>query len=179
MPYKKLRFALLFVCTLVMGLSGCCKGLANGVITEGKEHRRGIAKDIQDLQNGILDQINDWADFFSPNAVTKDSTLTGERKTGADNYVGSYQAEYTDFDNEEYLFGGTAWKRIGGSELKVTYSLEIFSGTAALYWLDKKEQHIIAETSESGTYTFTIHAGENFIVMKGEHFTGTLSLTVE
>ena len=38
---------------------------------------------------------------------------------------------------------------------------------------------MIADASDKGVYEFTIHAGKNFIVLKGEEFTGDLSLKVE
>ncbi len=75
-----------------------------------------------------------------------------------------------------------------GSTLKVTYSLNIKSGTAALYWLGStdehiilgdKEEHMIAEVTDEGVYEFTFNAGDNFIVLKSDEFTGSLSLKVE
>ena len=44
---------------------------------------------------------------------------------------------YEDFNDKEYIFGGTALERDKGSELTVTYELTVDSGTAKLYWLDK------------------------------------------
>lgn len=79
-------------------------------------------------------------------------------------------------------------ERENGSTLKVTYSLNIKSGTAALYWLGStdehiilgdKEEHMIAEVTDEDVYEFTFNAGDNFIVLKGDDFTGSLSLKVE
>ena len=68
-------------------------------------------------------------------------------------------------------------ERENGSTLKVTYSLNIKSGTAALYWLGStdehiilgdKEEHMIAEVTDEDVYEFTFNAGDNFIVLKGD-----------
>ena len=60
--------------------------------------------------------------------------------------------------------------------MKVTYTLKITEGTASLYWLAAGEQYMI--TSED-VYEFTISAGDNYIVLKGEDYSGTLTMTVE
>ena len=38
---------------------------------------------------------------------------------------------------------------------------------------------MIAEVTDEGVYEFTFNAGDNFIVLKGDDFTGSLSLKVE
>ena len=40
-------------------------------------------------------------------------------------YTGSYTADYQDFNDKEYIFGGTALERDKGSELNVTYELSL------------------------------------------------------
>ena len=100
-------------------------------------------------------------------------------KKGADDYVGTYEAEYEQFTGEEFIFGGTSLKRKEGSDLQATYSLTIQSGTAVLYWLDGEDNIVFTDVSDEGDYEFTIHAGKNFIVLAGGQFTGSLALTVE
>ena len=63
-----------------------------------------------------------------------------------------------DFNDKEYIFGGTALEREKGSELTVTYELTVDSGTARLYWLDKGEEKMIVDTSKNGTYSVTLDA---------------------
>lgn len=43
----------------------------------------------------------------------------------------------------------------------------------------EKEKHVIAEGTDEDVYEFTFSAGDNFIVLEGEDFTGELSLEVE
>lgn len=61
-------------------------------------------------------------------------------------------------------------------------------GTAALYWLGStdehiilgdKEKHMMAEVPAKDDYEFTFNDGDHFIVLKGDDFTGSLSLKVE
>lgn len=57
--------------------------------------------------------------------------LQGDKTKGEDTYTGSYTADYEDFNDKEYIFGGTALERDKGSELTVTYELTVDSGTAS------------------------------------------------
>ena len=60
--------------------------------------------------------------------------------------------------------------------MKVTYTFEITEGTASLYWIASGEEHTIADEDSDDVYEFTISAGDNYIVLKGENFTGTLTM---
>lgn len=115
--------------------------------------------------------------------------LTGcsELGSGLIRELEDHEAEYHQFHGTEYLFGGTSVDREQGNALKVTYSLTIRSGKAALYWLGSpkehiisgdKEVHTIAEVNGSDVYEFTMSPGDNFIVIEGDNFTGSLSLKV-
>lgn len=116
---------------------------------------------------------------FSKHAVTKDKNLQGERENDIDEYTGSYTASYDGFNGEEFIFGGTALERDNGSNLEATYSLTITSGKATLYWLSSGEEHIISEESTDDTYKFTLSSGDNYIVLRGDDFSGNLELTVK
>ena len=84
-----------------------------------------------------------------------------------------------DFNDKEYIFGGTALERDKGSELTVTYELTVDSGTARLYWLDKGEEKMIADTSKNGTYSVTLDEGDNYLTLEGNDFCGSLQVVVE
>lgn len=168
-------------------LTGCAD-LGSGIIKELEDNKEGIKSELEELRDGLKDEFDDWAGAVSKYSITKDKDLKGKRKLGSDNYVGSYEAQYTRFNGKEYIFGGTSMERDNGAELKVTYSLIIQSGTAALYWLGSPEEHIIsgdkeihtiAEVTAGDVYEFTMTPGDNFIVMEGSNFTGSLSLKVE
>lgn len=178
---------LLVMLTMFTGLTGCAE-LDSGIIKEFEDNKDGIKSELKELKDGLVEEFNDWVGTVSKYAITKDKDLKGTRKLGSDNYVGSYEAQYTRFNGKEYIFGGTCVERDKGEELKVTYSLNIQSGTAALYWLGSPEEHIIsgdkeihtiAEVTAGDVYEFTMSPGDNFIVVKGSNFTGSLSLKVE
>ena len=116
---------------------------------------------------------------FSKYALTDEKDLQGDKSKGEDTYTGSYTADYEDFNDKEYIFGGTALERDKGSELTVTYELTVDSGTARLYWLDKGEEKMIADTSKNGTYSVTLDEGDNYLTLEGNDFCGSLQVVVE
>ena len=185
----KRRFipALLLVVTLMFCLTGC-SDIGRGLLNELEDNKEGIKSELGELKDGLKAEINEWMGFASKYAITKDKDLKGERKLGVDEYAGSYEASYTQFNGKEYIFGGTLLKREFGTALKAAYSLKIQSGTAALYWLGSpdshiisgdKEVHMITKTTADDVYEFTMTPGDNFIVLEGNDFTGSLSLKVE
>lgn len=97
------------------------------------------------MWDGFLEEINDWSESFATYSITKDHDLIGNRESGVDNYVGTYEAAYTQFDGEEYIFGGASLKRKDGGDLYATYSLTVQSDEAALYWMEGDNKIVIAE----------------------------------
>ena len=135
--------------------------------------------DKGNLKNNLIDGFNSWLESFSKHAVTKDKNLQGERENDIDQYTGSYTASYDGFTGEEFIVGGTALERDNGSNLEAIYSLTITSGKATLYWLSSEEEHIICKENADNTYQFTLSSGDNYIVLRGDNFSGNLELTVE
>jgi hypothetical protein len=139
----------------------------------------GVSGDNKEWKDNAISGFNDWMQSFSRHALTKERKLQGEKEQGDDVYVGSYTAEYDQFNGEEYLFGGTALERDNGSSLKAIYTLKITSGSATLYWLEGGEENIIANADADSSYDFTLCSGDNYIILKGDDFSGSLTLTVE
>lgn len=131
------------------------------------------------MKDTIINGYDNLIQSISKHALTKDKNLVGERKYTDDEYTGTYDADYHNFNGEEFLFGGTALERKEGNSLKVTYTLKITEGTASLYWLAAGEQYAIATETAEDVYEFSISAGDNFIVLKGDDFSGVLTITVE
>ena len=154
---KKFAAALLITC-LILGLSGCGAG---------------------NLKDNILHGYNQWLQFSSKHALTKENKLQGEKTEGEDAYVGSYTARYRDFDCEEYIFGATGLERETGNELTVVYTLEITSGSASLLWIHSGSEYTITDVEGEDTFEITIGSGDNYIVLKGEDFSGSLELEVK
>lgn len=155
--------------TAILLLSACLLLTAGCVATV----RDGYGTAKEKFTNGF----NEFLQSVSPYALTRDAKLIGERSMGADSYTGSYTADYKAFSGEEILFGGTSLRRDGGDQLSVTYTLEVTSGSASLYWLEKGTRHPITGDTGAGTYEITLSEGDNYIVLAGKSFSGSLSIT--
>lgn len=131
------------------------------------------------LKDTVLDGYDNLIQLFSKQVLTDDKDLVGERKYADDEYTGTYEADYEKFNGEEFLFGGTALEREDGNALKVTYTLKITEGTASLYRVASGEEYTITDEDSDDIYEFTISSGDNYIVLKGEDFTGALTIAVE
>ena len=151
---------------LVLCLNFCVTGC-------GTNHDKGSLKD------NLIDGWDSWMQSFSKHALTKEKELQGEKDKGDDEYTGAYTASYDEFNGKEFIFGGTALEREKGNQLKVTYMLTIDKGRAELYWIAGGDEYTIANDNSEDTKEYTISSGDNYIVLKGENFSGSLILTVE
>ncbi len=156
---KTIATALLAVC-LVFSMAGC-------------------STDDSNIKDNLIDGFNGLLQHFSKYALTDEKDLQGDKTKGEDTYTGSYHAEYDDFSGTEYIFGGTGLERENGNDLTITYELTVDSGTVKFYWRDKDEEKIIADTSDTGTYSVTLDEGDNYLTLEGDNFCGSLQVTVE
>lgn len=131
------------------------------------------------VKDNVINDFNDMLQHFSKYALTDEKDLQGDKTKGEDTYTGSYVADYEDFNGKEYIFGGTALERDKGNDLTVTYELTVDSGTVRFYWRDKEEEKIIADTSDTGSYSVTLAEGDNYLALEGDNFCGSLQVTVE
>ena len=153
------RAAIVLSACFVLGLSGCAgQGSLKYRILRGYDHL-------------LL--------YFSQQALTDDKDLQGTKTPGEDSYTGTYKASYDGFSGKEYLFGGTALHHGADRHLDITYTLTVTSGEAQLSWNEKQEIHTIARDTHNGTYTLSLSDGDNYIVLEGKDFTGTLEMTIE
>ena len=67
----------------------------------------------------ILDHYNNIVQSAGAIELTGKSSLEGTKEKGIDDYTGTYTADYEDFSDTEYLFGGTSIKREAGKELSI------------------------------------------------------------
>lgn len=122
---------------ITLALTACltgCADIGRGIIKELEDNKDGIKTELEELKDGFIAEFSDWMGAVSKYSITNEKDLKGRREFGVDEYVGSYEAQYTRFNGKEYIFGGTLMER---------------------------------------------EAGDNFIVLKGDDFTGKLSLRVE
>lgn len=151
---------------LILGIVGCFSGCSSN-------HDKGSLKD------NLIDGWNSWMQSFSKHALTKEKDLQGEKEEGVDAYTGTYVAAYDGFNGKEFIFGGTALNRDNGNHLQVTYKLTIEDGSAKLKWIAGNDEYSVASDSSEDTKDYTISSGDNYIVLKGENFSGSLELTVK
>lgn len=58
----------------------------------------------------ILNHYNNVVQSAGSIELTGKLSLQGKKEKGIDDYTGTYQADYENFSNTEYLFGGTSIK---------------------------------------------------------------------
>lgn len=113
-------------------------------------------------------------------ALTPEWKLKGRLDRGADDYTGSYEADYSGFTGTELLFGGTALEREDGGTLNLTCTLSLENGNAAVFLCSGSDEPVVL-LSESGTYACTVEAdgASTYIGVWGEHADGRVSVEVE
>ena len=157
MCYKRIRFHFLSISILIFSLTlaGCSK-------------------------DEILDQYNSVVQTAGNAALTSNFLLKGNRTYGEDCYTGTYTADYKDFSNTEYLFGGTSIERENGKDISVSCDLEITEGTAQVFWVSGSDDPVILlEATGSYSETITLPEGGNYIGVIGNNFTGHLEMNIE
>ena len=95
-------------------------------------------------------------------------------------HTGSYTANYEDFSDTEYLFGGTSIKREAGKDLSIDCALEVTDGTAKVFWISGADEEVtLLETTGTYSDTITLPEGGNYIGIECENFTGSIELNME
>lgn len=128
----------------------------------------------------ILDSYNNIVQSAGSVELTGNLSLQGKKEKGIDDYTGSYQADYKDFSNTEYLFGGTSIKREAGKEISITCNLEVKEGTAKVFWSSGADEPVtLIETTGEYKDTLTLPDGGNYIGIECENFTGNIEMNVK
>ena len=162
MKRAKVIISLILILCLTFCVAGC-----------SSNHDKGSLKD------NLIDGWDNWMQSFSKHALTKGKDLQGEKDKGDDAYTGTYTATYDEFNGKEFIFGGTALERANGNQLTVNYTLTIDEGTAELSFAIVYSSLPAIQYNSEDTKEYTISSGDNYIVLKGEDFSGTLTLTIE
>ena len=91
-----------------------------------------------------------------------------------------HTANYEDFSDTEYLFGGTSIKREAGKDLSIDCALEVTDGTAKVFWISGADEEVtLLETTGTYSDTITLPEGGNYIGIECENFTGSIELNME
>lgn len=128
----------------------------------------------------ILNHYNNVVQSAGSIELTGNSSLQGKKDNGIDDYTGTYQADYKAYTGTEYLFGGTSIKREAGKDIAVTYTLEVTSGTAKVFWISGADEAVtLLETTGTYSDTITLPDGGNYIGIECENFTGNIEMDIE
>ena len=90
----------------------------------------------------ILDHYNSIVQSAGAIELTGKLSLEGTKEKGIDDYTGTYTADYENFSDTEYLFGGTSIKREAGKELSIDCTLEVTEGTAKVFWISGSDEAV-------------------------------------
>ena len=128
----------------------------------------------------ILDYYNNIVQSAGSIELTGNLSLKGTKEKGIDDYTGTYQADYKDFSNTEYLFGGTSINREAGNDISVTCTLEVIDGTAKVFWISGADEPVtLIETTGTYSNTLTLPDGGNYIGIECDNFTGSIEMNIE
>lgn len=131
-------------------------------------------------KQAILGALNSLNEVGGKAALTSETFLQGKRTLGADEYVGSYTANYANYAGTEVLFGGTAVERAEGATVTIQCTLEVTDGQAILF---KKSGSAdpVALLAASGSYRGEMEVGSvsDYIGVWGDGFTGKIALALE
>lgn len=128
----------------------------------------------------ILNHYNNVIQFAGSVELTSKLSLQGKKEKGIDDYTGSYKADYENFSDTEYLFGGTSIKREAGKDISITCTLEVLSGTANVFWISGSDE-AVSLIDTTGTYsdTITLPDGGNYIGIECKDFTGNIDIIIK
>lgn len=128
----------------------------------------------------ILNHYNNVIQFAGSVELTSKLSLQGKKEKGIDDYTGSYKADYENFSDTEYLFGGTSIKREAGKDISITCTLEVLSGIANVFWISGSDE-AVSLIDTTGTYsdTITLPDGGNYIGIECKDFTGNIEIIIE
>lgn len=131
-------------------------------------------------QDSVLSAYNTVVETVGNFGLTSSLTLKGERAFGADDYTGTYKADYVNFTGEEYLFGGTTLEHREEEAVTVTCTLTGSSGRAVLLWNCGSNTAVtLLEADGDCSETVYLAPGSNYFNIECENFTGSIDLTIE
>ena len=103
---------------------------------------RGADYVIYEQPQPVPDHYNNIIQSAGAIELTGKLSLEGTKEKGIDDYTGTYTADYENFSDTEYLFGGTSIKREAGKELSIDCTLEVTEGTAKVFWTSGSDEAV-------------------------------------
>ncbi len=112
--------------------------------------------------------------------LTGKLSLEGTKEKGIDDYTGTYTpADYENFSDSEYLFGGTSIKREAGKDLSIDCTLEVCGGNCKSIF-DSGADEVVACLKQPELIVTQLHflMAED-VGIECEEFTGNIELNIE
>ncbi len=130
-------------------------------------------------KDSALEFYDNAISYFGEKPLTADNVLIGKRAFGAENYVGTYSADYDSFNKTEYLFGGTSLERESGNKVTIACDMTVAKGSAKLFIVcGDSDPQVLLDANGEYSQTFDIPQSSWYMGFEGSDFTGTLELSI-
>ncbi len=150
---KKVGLLVIAICLTLILCSGCTKdGFLN-----------------------IYENVNEKAGDM---VLTNKSKLKGNREFGEDHYTGTYEVTYKKFKGEEVLFGGTTIER-ENDNIHIEINVENSEGNIKIYMKLKEKEETLAIEDGSYEFDFNVKDGSNYLIIKGDNYSGKVNIEIE
>ena len=126
----------------------------------------------------VLDFYERTSEQFGDLVLTIKSKLKGNRDFGEDHYTGTYEVVYKNFTGEEVVFGGTTIDR---EEENIHIKLEISDsiGDLKIIFKLKEKEEVLAMKDGTYEYDFNVKDGSNYLIIKGNNYSGKVNIKIE
>lgn len=140
----------------------------------------GANDDENIITDGIRKAGESATGFAGGGALTDDKSLQGERTFGADEYAGTYQAEYQSFSGREILFGGASLERKADDTLHIESNVNAQSGEVEIYWTSgESEPELLFHGAGEHSATIQLKGGWEYLSIEGTEFAGDVRIEME
>ncbi len=127
----------------------------------------------------IMNAYDNFIGWFGTHGISADTKLKGKRTLGIDEYVGTYDVNYSNYTGEEVIFGGTVLHRKNGEKLKIDINLEKQSGEVDV--VNKLGTNEISLINDTGKYNGVVYIDgvSYYMIVRLNNFTGRMNIKVE
>lgn len=126
----------------------------------------------------VLSFYEKTSEQFGDLVLTINSKLKGERNFGQDHYTGTYEVVYKNFNGAEIIFGGTTIDREDESiHIKLEVSDSI--GDLKIIYKLKEKEKVLAIQDGTYEYDFNVNDGSNYLIIKGNNYSGQVNIKIE
>lgn len=132
-----------------------------------------------DLKGGIVQLSNDIAIGQSTALITPYQSFEGIRTMDNTMFQATYQADVVAFEGQDILVGDAAIKEQNCRELMITYDFNITSGNCKLIYISPYLEESVLAEGGSGSISWKLHPGANYIGIVGDQCSGSIHVTVE